>query len=133
MERLNAMDSGYTYRLPTGAEREYAARAGTTTRFYWGDDPNHTQIGNYAWYDGTSDGSTHPVFSKLPIARGLHDMIGNVWEWFEDTTPAIRQLPHRRHRLTGSGSSRVRCCGACLTTPASAGQPPASTTGPVTG
>jgi len=73
------------FRLPTEAEWEYACRAGTQTRFYYGEDPTYSQLKNYAWYGTMSQGRTQPVGKKIPNAFGLYDMMGNVTEWCQDT------------------------------------------------
>src|SRR5205085_1896495 len=75
---------GSHYRLPTEAEWECAARAGTSTRFYYGDDPGLTGLTNHAWYGANSGFKPQPVGLKLPNVWGLYDMEGNVWEWCQD-------------------------------------------------
>ena len=81
IRKLNQI-TGQNYRLPSEAEWEYAARAGTTTEWSFGDD--ESQLGNFAWYPRNSAGQTHAVGQKMPNAFGLYDMHGNVWEWVED-------------------------------------------------
>ena len=70
------------FRLPSEAEWEYACRAGSNTRWYYGDDP--ALLGDYAWFGGISSNFTVTVGQKVPNAFGLYDMHGNAWEWCED-------------------------------------------------
>ncbi len=78
----SALDN--VYRLPSESEWEYACRAGTETRFYWGDDPDHRDIRSYAIFNGNEENGTAEVGSKVPNYFGLYDMSGNVGEWCED-------------------------------------------------
>jgi formylglycine-generating enzyme required for sulfatase activity len=76
--KLTARNDGFKYRLPTEAEWEYAARAGTT-------GPTYGPLDEIAWYGKNSNEETHPVGGKKANAWGLHDMLGNVREWTADT------------------------------------------------
>jgi formylglycine-generating enzyme required for sulfatase activity len=128
---LNALEG--RYRLPTEAEWEYAARAGTETTFASGDlsnlfcghDPNLDAMGWYcnnaeAFYDGCHDNSdwggpscagTHPVAWKPPNAWGFHDMHGNVWEWVQDWYAPYPSGP--RIDPTGPESGVLRVLRGC--------------------
>ena len=83
--QLNKTQSKYTYRLPTEAEWENAARAGMPSGFPYSFGFNDTnELNNYAWYDGNSSDRTHAVATKKANQWGLYDMNGNVWQWVND-------------------------------------------------
>jgi len=105
------LELGKAIRLPTEAEWEYACRAGTTESRY-GD------LGAIAWFEDKSGGMTHPVGKKRRNAWGLHDMIGNVWEWCEDTWhDGYKNAPSDGSAWMGRAPARVLRGGSCFNIP----------------
>jgi formylglycine-generating enzyme required for sulfatase activity len=128
--RKLSQQEGRNYRLPTEAEWEYTCRAGTTTRFSFGD--SDSSVGDYAWFDGNADkvgqDYAHPVGQKKPNHWGIYDMQGNVFEWCSDfydekyysSGPSVDPNGPSSgisHSLRGGswddGASRLRCSYRC--------------------
>jgi formylglycine-generating enzyme required for sulfatase activity len=105
IRRLNAREGGTKYRLPTEAEWEYAARAGTTTTYSFGNNPS--QLGECVWYRDYAERKMHPVGQRKPSAWGLYDMHGNVWEWVQDWSSPYPPGFVTDPQGPSSGSSRV--------------------------
>jgi formylglycine-generating enzyme required for sulfatase activity len=84
----NRLPEGHAFRLPTEAEWEYACRAGATSRFSHGDDPDARRLAEFAWFSDNSDSTSHPVGGRQPNAWGLFDLHGNVLEWCQDAATA---------------------------------------------
>ncbi|VVB94638.1 Hercynine oxygenase [uncultured archaeon] len=125
IKKLNEKEGTNKYRLPSEAEWEYSARAGTTTKYSFGDD--EFKLNDYAWYFGNSGPlglfilgpKTHPVGHRKPNAWGLYDMYGNAWEWVQDKyhsnysgAPADGSAWE-----SGSSSNRIARGGGFLTYP----------------
>ena len=98
--------AGNVYRLPTEAEWEYACRAGTDSKFSFGDDDDYLDV--YAWTRENFSTKPHPVGSKQPNAWGLHDMHGNVWEWCHDWYGKLPSGAVTDPAGPATGVSRVR-------------------------
>ncbi len=119
IKKLNALpdmkESGWTYRLPTEKEWEYACRAGSTgdyCKLADGTEITRSNLGEVAWYDDNSERKTHPVGEKKPNAFGLYDMHGNVWEWCEDRAGLSDRVNRGGSWRDGSGGcqSSFRNC-----------------------
>ncbi|MDR2696368.1 MAG: formylglycine-generating enzyme family protein [Deltaproteobacteria bacterium] len=120
IKRLNAREGHGRYRLPTEAEWEYAARAGTNGAWFFGDDAN--ELSKYAWYGANAKNTTHPVGQKPANPWGLHDVYGNVWEWVQDWYGGSYSAKSPGHDPKGAaiglyrvlrGGSWFRLAGSC--------------------
>jgi formylglycine-generating enzyme required for sulfatase activity len=114
-EFQQSIPAGFEVGLPTEAQWEYACRAGSKGRHYGGDDD--FDVGRIAWYARNSDGRIHPVGLKEPNAWGLHDMLGNCWEWCLDCLDVYPERPTRDWLGTGNCEFRMLRGGSCRTSP----------------
>ena len=110
ISRLNEL-TGETFRLPTEAQWEYAARGGNKSKGYTYSGSN--VLDDVAWYDDNSDGMTHPVKTKAPNELGIYDMSGNVWEWCSDWFDSYSLAAQTDPTGPSTGSERVNR-GGCL-------------------
>ncbi len=101
--------TGKSYRLPTEAEWEFAARSGGMKEKYAGTNSD-IDLERYAWYDFNSNKATHPVGQKEPNSLGLYDMSGNVWEWVSDWSSITYYKISPRDNPQGPSSGGNRVC-----------------------
>ena len=104
ISKLNAL-TGVTFRLPTEAEWEFAAKGGNKSQGYTYAGSN--KLGDVAWYSGNSSSKTHEVATKAPNELGLYDMSGNVWEWCQDLYGSYSSSAQTDPTGPTSGSLRV--------------------------
>ncbi len=109
------LPKAWRYRLPTEAEWEYAARAGTTTAYFFGNGAG--PLDDYAWYSSNSGKQTHDVGQKQANPWGLYDIYGNVWEWCEDWHGGYSEGEQTDPSGPPSGSNRVRRGGGWIGDP----------------
>ncbi len=105
IDRLNMLEETNSYRLPTEAEWEYTARAGSSTWFFFGNDAH--QFGDYAWYKNNSGNTPHPVAQKEPNQWGLYDVHGNSWEWCQNWAGPYPSGSATNPTGPGKGNHRV--------------------------
>jgi formylglycine-generating enzyme required for sulfatase activity len=117
IQKLNSA-TGKSYRLPTEAEWEYAARSGGKKEKYAGTSSDPDLI-NYAWYSSNSDDETHPAGRKKPNGLGIYDMSGNVYEWCHDwfSSHYYKNRPANDPQGPSSGDKRVFRGGSWLNEP----------------
>ena len=111
ISKLNSL-TGRTFRMPTEAEWEYAARGGNKSKGYLYSGGN--TLDNVGWYYENSSSKTHPVAQKSANELGLYDMSGNVWEWCSDWYGSYSSLPQTNPTGPSTGSSRVLRGGSWL-------------------
>ncbi len=107
VKKLNKKEKTIKYFLPTEAQWEYACRAGSTTKYYFGNDSK--LLDDYAWYRDNSGLTTHPVGLKKPNVWGLYDMHGNVNEWVADryNSKYYSKSPIKNPKGSKNGTYRV--------------------------
>lgn len=108
LQKLNEIEKDHVYRLPTEAEWEYAARAGSETAYCFGDNSEKTPLAQYAWYELNAGKQSHPVGTLQPNAWGLYDMHGNVSEWVQDLYDKKYYLISPKEDPMGAAAGRKR-------------------------
>ncbi len=105
MQAAKLIDANQFVRVPTEEQWEYAARAGTTTKYSFGDD--EAKLGDYAWFTGNAAGNDPPVGAKKPNPWGLYDMHGYLWEWTGDFGKTVTDGPKKGVLRSGSWKDKA--------------------------